>query len=186
MGTLPQTKTLSVEDYLEGELTADVRHEYLGGEIHAMVGASDRHNLIALNLATALRPHARGTGCQLFMADMKVRLTVAGDTVFYYPDLMLVCDPEDRATYYRTRPCLIVEVLSRATQRIDRREKLLAYTAMESFQEYVLLSQDRPEAEIHRRDNGWRAEHLSEGELTVACLKVGVPLHVIYDEVPLG
>ena len=104
----------------------------------------------------------------------------------YYPDLMLVCDPEDRATYYRTRPCLIVQVLSRATQRIDRREKLLAYTAMESFQEYILLSQDCPAAEIHRRENGWRAEHLSEGELTVACLKVGVPLHVIYDEVPLG
>jgi len=41
--------------------------------------------------------------------------------------------PEDRATYYRTRPCLIVELLSRATQRIDRREKLLACTAIESF-----------------------------------------------------
>jgi len=186
MGTLPQTHVLSVEDYLEGELTAEVRHEYLGGEIHAMVGASDRHNLIALNLATALRPHVRGTGCQLFMADMKVRLTVAGDTVFYYPDLMLACDPEDRATYYRTRPCLIVEVLSRATQRIDRREKLLAYTAIDSFQDYILLSQDRPEAEIHRRENGWRAEHLSEGELTVACLKVRVPLQVIYDEVEFG
>ena len=99
---------------------------------------------------------------------------------------MLVCDPEDRATYYRTRPCLIVQVLSRATQRIDRREKLLAYTAMESFQEYILLSQDRPEAEIHRRENGWRAEHLSEGELTVACLNVSVSLQVIYDEVPFG
>ena len=81
---------------------------------------------------------------------------------------------------------MIVEVLSLAIQRLDRRGKRLAYTAIDSFQEYILLSQDRPEAEIHRRDNGWRAEHLGEGELTVACLKVSVPLQVIYDEVEFG
>jgi len=69
---------------------------------------------------------------------MKLRIEAAGQTAFYYPDLLLSCDPDDRETYFRRRPCLIVEVLSEATERIDRREKLYAYTQIPSLQEYVL------------------------------------------------
>ena len=99
------------------------------------------------------------------MSDMKVRLRVASDDAFYYPDLMLACDPEDRATYYRTRPCLIVEVLSDTTQRIDRREKLLAYTSIDSLQEYLLLSQNGVEATLHRRVDGWRGQTATTGDV---------------------
>ena len=119
------------------------------------------------------------------MSDMKVRLRVASDDAFYYPDLMLACDPDDRATYYRTHPCLIVEVLSKATERIDRREKLLAYTSIDSLQEYLLLSQDRTQAELHRRAEGWRAQILTAGEVRFQCLDAAVPLATIYEDVPL-
>lgn len=184
--THPQPHFISVEDYLQGELHGDVRHEYVGGEIYAMGGASDRHNLIALNLATALRPHVRGTPCQLFMVDMKAHLKVAGEDTFYYPDLMLACDPEDRATYYRTKPCLIVEVLSKTTERIDRHEKLLAYTRIESLQEYLLLSQDHMEAEIHRRQDDWHTHRFTTGNVAFTCLDLEIPLTTIYEDVPLA
>lgn len=184
MGTRAPAQQIPIDEYLQGELVSEVRHEYLGGRVHAMVGASDRHNLISVNLATALRPHVRGTACQLFMADMKVRLNVAGQDAFYYPDLLLCCDPADRAPYYRGHPCLIVEVFSEATARIDRREKLLAYTSIPSLRQYLLLSQDKMEAEIHLREDNWHRQVVSEGTVALQCLDIAVPLAVIYEDVP--
>ena len=186
MAEIAHKPFISEEDYIQGELTSEIRHEYIGGETYAMVGASDRHGLIALNLATALRPHLRGTPCQLFASDMKVRVEVADQTAFYYPDLLLSCDPEDRETYFRSRPCLIVEVLSEATERIDRREKLLAYTQIPSLQEYLLLSQDRIAAELYRREaGGWRSLRLETGAVPFRCAGIEIPLAVIYEDVPL-
>ncbi|RMD68739.1 MAG: Uma2 family endonuclease, partial [Gammaproteobacteria bacterium] len=91
---------VSVEDYLKGELTSEVRHEYIAGQVYAMVGGNRRHGLIAGNLLVALHPKAREKGCQLFIADMKVRICIADEDIFYYPDLLLTCDPEDREPYY--------------------------------------------------------------------------------------
>ena len=81
MTTLTQTPTAaSIEDYLEGEQHTDIKHEYLGGQILAMGGASDRHGLIGLSLAALLHPHARSKAWQLFMGDMKVRVDHDGDS----------------------------------------------------------------------------------------------------------
>lgn len=186
MKTQLNNQPISVDEYIQGELESDVRHEYMGGEVYAMVGASDRHNLIAGNLFAALRPLVRGTPCQVFMSDMKVRLRVAEEDVFYYPDIVLACDAEDRATYFRSHPCLIVEVLSEGTARVDRREKLLAYSSIESLQEYLLLSQDRQEAELHRRQDGWRAVRFTQGAVPLTCLETEIPLATIYEDVPLA
>jgi Uma2 family endonuclease len=177
------TYSIGVEDYFQGELVSEIRHEYVGGQVYAMVGASDRHGLIALNFATALRPLTRGTSCQLFVADMKVRLTIATQEVFYYPDLVLSCDPNDRATYFRERPCLIVEVLSEATERIDRREKLLAYQTIPSLREYILVAQDQMRVETYRRGNDWRPEVITEGAVSVECLDVDIAIETIYEDV---
>ena len=98
---------LSVLDYLAGEDGAEIRHEYIDGQLYAMTGASDRHGLITGNILAALRPLIRGTPCQLFANDMKVRLNISRQDIFYYPDLLLSCDPTDRETYYRSRPCLL-------------------------------------------------------------------------------
>lgn len=186
MAVQSEPRRISVEDYLRGEEGGEIRHEYIGGDVYAMVGTSDLHNLIAGNLFAALHHHLRGTPCRLFMSDMKVRLRVASDDAFYYPDLMLACDPDDRATYYRTRPCLIVEVLSESTERIDRREKLLAYTSIDSLQEYVLLSQHRVEVEVHRRADGWRRQIITAGDVRFQCMDVSVPRAAIYENIPPG
>lgn len=103
---------ISIEDYLAGEADGEQRHDFIGGRVYAMTGASRRHGLIASALAYAMTPAARNKGCQLFVADMKVRVDIADTTSFYYPDLLLSCEPQDRETYYSKAPCLIVEVLS--------------------------------------------------------------------------
>jgi Uma2 family endonuclease len=176
---------LSVDDYLAAEDGADCRHEYIDGEIYAMTGASDRHGLITLNLAAFLRPRLRGTPCQLFANDMKVRLRMADQDIFYYPDLLLSCDPADRETYYRRSPCLLVEVLSDSTARLDRREKFFAYQTIPSLQEYLLIEQSTCAVEIYRRADGWRCERITAGCLQLGCLDLAVSLETLYEDVLL-
>ena len=77
-----------------------------------------------------------------------------------------------------------MEALSEATQRIDRREKLSAYTQIPSLQEHLRLSQSRVEAELHRREAaGCKTLHFDAGAVHVGCLEV--PLAIIYQDVPL-
>lgn len=73
MTAVPKHTALSVEDYLEGELNSQVRHEYLGGEVNAMAGATNRQNTIASNVLGSLISGLRGKPCQAFNSDTKVR-----------------------------------------------------------------------------------------------------------------
>lgn len=175
---------ISVEDYLADERDSELRHEYVAGQVYAMTGASRRHGLIVNALAFALTPSVRDRGCQLFTNDMKVYVHHAGDDAFYYPDLVVTCDPSDLEDYYLKHPCLIVEVLSEGTERIDRREKLLAYTALPSLLEYLLVAQDRRQVERYRRtETDWVHETPTEGSLRLDCLEQDLALDSVYEDV---
>jgi len=176
---------ITPQEYLEGELRSEVRHEYLDGQVYAMVGASRTHGRIVAALGYALMPKARAKGCQLFLSDMKVRLDFAGQEVYYYPDVMLVCDPSDAVSYYTECPCLIIEVLSETTERTDRREKLLAYQKLPSLQAYLLVAQDARRVEIFRRTTDWRHEWHTEGAVALPCLDSPLALDDIYIDVGL-
>jgi len=176
---------IGVEDYLAGEKDGEVRHEYVAGNVYAMTGVSRRHTLIVGALFAAMRPAARKHSCQLFTNDMKVHVHQGGEDAFYYPDLVLVCDPQDREDYYVSRPCLIVEVLSETTERIDRREKLYAYTGgLQSLREYLLVAQDRRQVDIYRRTEAdWMHETVTEGAIRLECLDMDLLLDSIYEDV---
>lgn len=142
---------VSPEDYLEGEKISPIKHEYRQGEIYAMAGASDAHITIAGNLFALLRNHVRGSGCRVYMAEMKARIEQAN--IFYYPDVMVTCDERDRTPDdFKRYPCLIVEVLSPTTAAFDRGEKFADYRTLETLQEYVLLNQERVSVECFRRN----------------------------------
>lgn len=174
---------ISVDDYLAGELAGEVRHEYIDGQVYAMTGASDRHGLIVNAIAYALTPAARRKRCQLFTSDMKVRLEIGGTTTFYYPNLLLTCDQQDNEKYFVRSPCLIIEVLSESTARVDRREKLLAYQTLPSLQTYLLVEQDARHVELYRRSNAWKAERIEQGGIPVECLDTTLPLDAVYQDV---
>lgn len=178
----PQRRaTLSVDDYLVGEESGDIRHEYLAGEVYTMSGASARHNAICGNLYVALHACLAGSPCRVFMGDLKVRLRVLDDHYFYYPDIMVACSPEDNASHWREQPSLLVEVMSESTERIDRREKLLAYREIAALEAYVLIGQAAPEVIIHRRAVGWRAERLTgDGLLALPHLGFQLPVAALY------
>lgn len=174
--SLPSERfSLSVAEYLAGENDGAVRHEYVGGQVYAMAGASARHNRIALNIAGRLNDHLAGDECEAFMADMKIR--VAPD-LFYYPDVVITCDPPGGDAYFRTEPRLIIEVLSPTTERTDRHEKLAAYKTCESVQEYALVSQQGMMIELHHRihDNEWQTRIFTEADAQCAFESIGLTL----------
>jgi len=171
---------MSVDEYLEFERRAEFKHEFVGGQVFCMSGASQAHNLVALNLATDINRHLRGGPCRAFINDMKIHLSPMGDDVFYYPDIMVTCDPRDREfTHHIRYPKLIVEVLSPATERIDRREKLFAFMQVPTLEEYVLVEQGRPEAAIHRPTEKWRAQ-VSTETLELRSIGLSVSLAEIF------
>ena len=184
MSTIQQLKRLSVAAYLEGEKSAEIRHELVDGQPYAMVGSSRTHNLIALNVASALREAVRNTECVVFMADIKVRV---GDN-FYYPDVLVTCDPADRQEYYSDRPTLIVEVLSPSTEAIDKREKLAAYLTLKSLREYIIVAQDKREVRIHRRsEDGWEVEVCREGDsIRMGAVHFDMSIEAVYERVRMS
>lgn len=141
---------ISVEEYLAFEEKSEVRHEYVAGHTFAMDEATEAHNLIAGNVLARLRPHIRRSGCRVYAVDMKVRVEAVD--AFYYPDVMVTCEPFAAKSVFKSKPILLVEVLSPGTAVTDRREKLSAYFKLESLIEYVLISQDEKRVEIYRRD----------------------------------
>lgn len=147
----PGQNYLTPEEYLQIEEQNAVKHEYIDGYIYAMAGALDPHVTIALNLAALLRNHVRGSGCRVYIIDMKARIESLNR--FYYPDIMVTCDPQDNQTpAYKRFPCLIVKVLSDSTEAFDRGDKFADYQALSSLQEYVLINTKRQRVECFRRN----------------------------------
>lgn len=136
---LPQKKSVfSAQEYLAWEAEQADKNEYVAGEVFNMVGARQEHVIVALNLASALREHLRGTPCRTFIADMK--LHVQEMDAFYYPDVMVSCDATDKAAEFAIEhPKLIVEVLSDSTAGYDRGGKFAAYRKIDTLEEYVLV-----------------------------------------------
>jgi len=174
----------TVPDYLKAEATSEVRHEYIAGDLYAMAGASENHNFISLNIASAIRNHLRGKTCKVFIHDMKVKV-YAQVMLFYYPDVMVVCEPDDEDKNYKTKPHLIVEVISESTRGTDEREKLLTFIQLPSLEEYVLVEQDKMKVTVHRRAVEWRAEVLEGAEAMLKLTSIGfeMPLSAVYEDV---
>jgi Uma2 family endonuclease len=146
----------TVEEYLEAEQRSEIRHEYLYGTIHAMAGGSRRHNQICLAIASVLQRKIRKGSCQAYMNDVKVLVRTRLGEIFYYPDVMVGCDPTDRNDFYLERPSILFEVTSPSTEQTDRREKLTVYQSLASLEHYVIVSQDKRSAEWFRRaEDGW-------------------------------
>jgi Uma2 family endonuclease len=179
-------KLLTVEEYLKSEQDGEIRHEYVAGQIYVMAGASEAHNLIAGNIFALLRPHLRGSLCRAFVSDMKVKIKAQQADIFYYPDLLVTCDPNDNKKYFKTNPNLIVEVLSDSTETTGKRKKRMNYQSLDSLQEYILVSQDRVRVEIYRRDDrgNWIVETLGKNNI-LQLDSVGLTLTMadIYEDV---
>ncbi|MBK1693640.1 hypothetical protein CKO09_02640 [Chromatium weissei] len=182
------TLLITSDEYLTGEQISSIRHEYIAGQVFAMAGASEKHNRIAGNVFFHLRAATRGTRCGVFMGDMKVH--IATHQIFYYPDVVLTCDVDDREPFYKTAPCFIAEVLSPSTELTDRREKLANYRMLPSLRYYLLIAQEQRMVELYQRNDAgqWLYSCYEDtGELQFNCppLQLQLTLADLYEDVVL-
>ena len=144
---------ISEQEYLNGELLSDIRHEYIEGEVYAMVGAHKYHNQITGEVFRIFANHLLDKPCQPYASDMKVKI----DQKYFYPDVMVDCSNEE-TDYFVEKPSIIVEVLSKSTRQRDKTDKRLAYFQISTLKEYVMIEQDFVEIEFWSRDqdNRWQ------------------------------
>ena len=169
---------MTVEEYLRFDEGSPLKHEYVAGVAYAMAGVTLRHNRISLNIATRLDSLAGDGMCQVFVTDVRLR---AADDIYYYPDVMVVCGRTAELDVVVTEPCVVVEVTSPSTARIDRGEKLMAYRAIPSLRRRV---------ERHWRSDlaaTWtHDEVVGDGSVVVPCLDAELTLDAIYRGVDLA
>jgi len=176
---------ISVEDYLVGEETSGVKHEYVGGVVHAMAGATNRHNAIASNALVTLGGQLRGKTCQSFNSDTKVRVVFTDHVRFYYPDSMVVCQPNPDADHFQDQPVVIVEVLSESTRRTDLGEKRDAYLSLPSLKVLLLVESESCGVVVYRRkkEGGFAIEQYVKGVIPLPEVNVELALEELYDRV---
>ena len=186
----------TVAEYLESERQAEERHEFLDGEIYAMAGESPRHSIINFNLIAEVGAKIKGTRCQGFSPNMKIR---SGEKItpnstkglFSYPDLTVVCgEPQlhDEVGDVLINPKVIFAVLSPSTGSFDRGEKFRRLrTYNESLTDYVLVWQSQPLIEHFTRQSSgqWLMTELVglESELQIASIDCRLKLADIYDRI---
>jgi Uma2 family endonuclease len=188
MTALKQIQLVSVEDYLADELNSDVRHEYLGGYVYAMAGTRNVHNVIASAFQGCLHSQLRGKPCQPFNSDTKVRVRLPTHTRFYYPDGMVVYEPNRPDQTFQDKPVVLAEVISEATRRTDEGEKRDAYLTIPTLSAYLLIETDRPRVVVHRRtaDGGFVPEAYEGLDAVIpldAIIGAMVPLAELYERV---
>lgn len=136
----PQAPSTPTE-FLSWEEKQEGKYEYADGVITAMTGGSVRHNDIALKLFLALHPQFTSKGCKINIADVKL---IINEEKYYYPDLIVTCDQDDKQANDGIRkPLLVAEVLSPGTSDKDRGEKKNNYLKMPSVREYLLIDSEQ-------------------------------------------
>ncbi|OQX19670.1 MAG: hypothetical protein BWK80_36565 [Desulfobacteraceae bacterium IS3] len=183
MGAAGRKEILTSEDYLMLERQSSEKSEFYQGECFAMAGASRRHNMLAGRIFAALLRHLDGKFCFPYMSDM--RLDITSHNHYVYPDVFVVCDESAYIADDMVNDALvIIEVLSPTTESYDRGKKFLHYQSLDSFAEYVLISQSNIQVEVFRRNDAkkWEYEILTEPSdiLHLNALEFSIPISELY------
>ena len=178
MGQAAHQPVMTGTDYLAWEATQLDRHEFVGAEVFAMAGAEDRHVTVCGNAYIALRQHLSGSPYRTYMTDMRLSVATLGS--YFYPDILVTCSANDRASsLVKSEPKLIVEVLSPSTAAYDRGLKFSHYRSLPSLQEYALIDLDTRCTDCYRlgTDGLWVLHPFDSGQ-TVQLASVALDITV--------
>ncbi len=183
-----EQRTYTREEYLEFEVAAEERHEYVNGEIRLMTGGTPDHNELAINLATLIKAALRGKPYRIFGADQ--RLWIADRNLYTYPDVMVIEKPlqlQAGRTDTVTNPCFIAEILSKSTQDYDHGEKFSAYRSIESFREYLLIDQYQIYVEhyVKTAANQWLLSEYDDPQtlLSLSTFEAQIEIAALYENI---
>ncbi len=180
----PVKTAVTFEQFLEFESHSQERHEFVDGNLFVMPGGTDRHNHVMSELHALIRQAVRHAGYRAYITDMLLQ-TPGGAA--YYPDVFVTPIADHDSARVKHSPIVIFEVLSKSTETFDRGEKWQTYQTIPSLEQYVLLSQDEPIAEVFSRldDGSWRYKKLgSSGALKFSSFQFELALEELYRDLP--
>lgn len=187
MAVAASDKRITRDEYLQGELASEIRHEFVAGSVYAMSGGTLDHQRIAGNFLRLAGNQLAGKPCFPTGSDFKLRVPLGGgEEAFYYPDGMIICVPVPGDALFTDSPSVILEVLSANTRRTDEVEKYRDYVTIPSLATYILAETDSPVLTLHRRDAaGFRRETLSGADAVLDLPEAGIriPLAELYRDV---
>ncbi len=192
-----QPQKLTFQEYINLERENDQKYEYHDGFVIAMAGGTINHSRISGNIFGKIWSllDSKGDKCEVFNSDTK--LAFQDKKKYLYPDAMVVCgeiEESEHKNHGVTNPIIIIEVLSKSTEELDREDKFSLYKQIPSLEYYVLISQDKPEIEIYRRmklekqdtnKSLWQIETLTgiDKTLSFPTLDLEIPFTDIYRKV---
>jgi Uma2 family endonuclease len=184
MSALPIAPKVTVEEYLALDRAAELKSEYHDGELYPIAGVSLKHGRLALRAGMAIESRIAERSCLTAVSPVRVRVSASK---YIYPDLVVVCgDPffTDEHVDTITNPKVIVEVLSPSTADYDSGGKFRLYRTLDSFQEYVLISQDEAEVQVYRKKSSefWNIEIVTrlDAMVRLESIQVEFPLSEVY------
>lgn len=187
MSLQPQQR-YTAEEYLARERKAEYRSEYYAGEIFAMSGASEQHNLIVTNLVREISLQFKGRLCKVYASDLRVKVSPVG--LYTYPDVVALCgEPQFDDAHRDTllNPTIVIEVLSPSTEAYDRGDKSAHYRQLASLEEYLLVSQEKVHVEhyMRRPDQHWLLSEAAgmKDAIELPSVQCVLALSEIYDKV---
>jgi len=181
----------TADEYLTMERAAQYKSEYIDGEIVAMAGASEPHNLIVTNIVIELGVQLRGGPCRVYTSDMRVDVRESG--LYAYPNIVALCgEPilsDDQQDNLRN-PAVIIEVLSKSTEAYDRGKKSMKYRRIESLLEYLLVAQEKTHVEhyVRQPNGGWLLSEFTTlgDEIHLYSIDSRLKLSAIYNKVSIS
>lgn len=178
---------ISRDEYLQGELGSEIRHEYVAGSVYAMSGGTLNHQRIAGNFERLSKDQLTGDASFPIGSGFKLQVRLGrGEEGFYYPDGMIICVPVSGDALFTDSPSVILEVLSPTTRRNDEVQKFRDYLTIPTLGTYILAETESPFLTLHRRDGtGFRRETLSgpDAILNIPEAGISIPLGELYRDV---
>jgi Uma2 family endonuclease len=183
---LTLTKKNSLTEYFDQEILSETRNEYIDGAIIPMTGGTPRHNHIIGNFLVALHQAIQDEPYGIFVTDQ--RLWIPDRNIATYPDVMVIAEPliyQEGRKDTLLNPILIAEILSPSTANYDRTGKFASYRTIPSFQEYLLISQDRNYIEhFHKESDRWIfAAYENNASIALTSFEVAIATSTLYNRI---
>jgi len=119
------------EEFRELTRGNEDRYEYIDGEVYALDSPKTAHQVALVELLVVFHSWLQGRECKPMVAPYDITLSRdAGDPNVVQPDVMVICDLEEKLgedDCYKGVPVLVVEILSEWTRNKDLVKKLDLY-----------------------------------------------------------
>lgn len=141
---------ITYEDYMQLAKASENRYEFIDGEVYMLTSPSYDHQCIIVEIINVLSNYFKGRKCRPLTAPFDVTITIDDNRNVVQPDIIVICDRENvnKEGRYAGIPTLVVEVLSRSTQKIDMLKKLNLYLHA-CIEEYWIVNPMRKEIYLY-------------------------------------